>query len=148
MKLRELINSILLDKSLDYSEKAKKLGLLVTSKEVRELLPKPEKELPVLKEPLKPKTTDMKVLNLSLHGVYFDAILKGQKPIEFRDYNDYYIKRCTYEENGRRYLVPFDAITFFQGRMRSMTVALKDITCSQSYFMFHLGKILRPPKQA
>ena len=64
---------------------------------------------------------------------------EGRKKEEYRKYNDYYIERCTYEEDGRRYLVPFDALVLYQGK-RAMTVSLKDITCDGKHFVFHLGE--------
>ena len=82
---------------------------------------------------------------VSIHLVFFNEILKGKKKQEFRDYNDYYIKRCTYFENGRRYLVPFTTIAFYVGRgknARQMTVSVSNITCNGVYFIFHLGKVL------
>ena len=100
-------------------------------------------ELPKLKSKLTPKTTGMKILNLSIKSVYFDQIRRGTKKEEYRKYNDYYIERCTYEEDGRRYLVPFDALVLYQGK-RAMTVSLKDITCDGKHFVFHLGEILYP----
>lgn len=143
MSLQEEIQSIL-KSSLSYEEKGKKLAKLVTKQELNALLPKPKDEV-ALKEPLKPKTKGMKTLHLSIHKVYFDQIILGTKPIEYRDYNEYYIKRCTYEENGKRYIVPFDALVLYVGRGKnaySATVALKNITCDGHYFMFYLGKVL------
>ena len=102
----------------------------------------PEKP-PRLKNPLKPRTIGMRTLNLSIHDVYFKQILKGTKKQEYRDYKDYYINKCTYEEGGKRYLVPFDALNLYVGREKSMTVALTDITCDGRYFVFHLGRILK-----
>ena len=100
-------------------------------------------EYPVLKSKLKPKTQGMNSLNLSIKSVYYDQILRGAKKDEYRKYNEYYIERCTYEENGKRYLVPFDALVLYQGK-RAMVVALTDITCDGKYFVFHLGDILYP----
>ena len=144
MSLQKEIQSIL-KSSLSYEEKGKKLAKLVTKLELDALLPKP-KEVVALKEPLKPKTKGMKTLHLSIHKVYFDAIITGAKPIEFRDWkNEYYQRKCSYEENGKRYLTPFDAIVIHVGRgagALTATVALKDITCDGTYLMFHVGKVL------
>ena len=138
-EIQSIVNS-----KLSYEEKAKKLSEIITGRDVKELLP--DDEMPALKEPLKPKTKGMKILHLSLHGVYFDAIQKGVKTVEFRDNNEYYQKRCTYTENGKTYLVPYDAITFYQGKQRSMTVALTNIISNSRYFVFYLGEILYPKK--
>lgn len=144
--LRLEIDAILNDGSLDYEEKGKRLAKLVTQKELNKILPKPQ-DVPRLKEPLQPKTNGMKTLQLSIYNVYFDAIAAGTKKVEFREYKEYYINKCTYVENGIRYLRPFDAIVFYVGRgqnAKSMTVSLTDITCDGKYLMFHLGKILYP----
>lgn len=142
MSLRDEIQNIL-KSGLTYEEKAKRLATLVTGKELSTLLPKPE-DLPKLKEPLQPKKKGMKTLQLSIHDVYFNQIKRGTKKAEYRDYKDYYIDKCTYEEDGKKYLVPFDAITFHVGRAKSMTVALTNITCDGIYFVFHLGEVLYP----
>lgn len=145
MSLQDEIQAILNDSSLDYEAKGKELSKLVTQQELSALLPKP-KEVVALKEPLHPRTTNMRTLMLSIHKVYFDAILAGTKPIEYRDWtNQYYVNKCSYVENGKRYLKPFDALVLFVGRGKSAlsaTVALTDITCDGTYLMFHLGKVL------
>ena len=144
MSLQEEIQSIL-KSSLSYEEKGDRLAKLVTKQELSALLPKP-KEVVALKEPLKQKTKGMKTIAFSIHKVYFDEILAGTKPIEFRDWtNEYYQRKCSYVENGKRYLTPFDAIVLYVGRGKNAltaTVALTDITCDGTYLMFHLGKVL------
>lgn len=144
MALQEEIQSIL-KSSLSYEEKGKKLAKLVTKHELDALLPKPKEEV-ALKEPLKPKTKGMKTLHLSIHKVYFDEIILGTKPIEFRDWtNQYYVNKCSYVEDGKRYLTPFDAIVIHVGRgagALTATVALKNITCDGTYLMFWVGKVL------
>ena len=144
MTLTEEIESIRSNGALTYEQKVERLKKLIASHEIDAVLPKPQEELPRLKEPLKPKTKGMRTLNLALKPVYFDAILKGVKKQEFRDYTEYYINKCTYTEGGKRYLVPFDALVFYQGNSRSMTVALTDIQCNGKYFIFYLGEILYP----
>lgn len=138
-KIQKIVNS-----SLSYEEKGERLAELVTKQEVMALLP--QHGTVALKEPLKPKTSGMRTLNLSIHKVYFDAIITGAKPIEYRDWtNEYYQRKCSYEENGKRYLVPFDAIVLYVGRGKgalTATVALKDITCDGSNLMFWVGKVL------
>ena len=147
MSLREEIQAIKDDPTLSYEEKGKKMSKLVTSQELGSLLPKNQKGQPALKEPLKPKRENMRIINVSLYNVYFEQIERGTKKIEYRDWsNEYYQKKCSYVENGKRYLVPFDAITFHVGNKKSMTVALTDITCNGTYLMFHLGEILRKQK--
>ncbi len=144
MSLQEEIQSILRS-SLSYEEKGAKLAKLVTRQELNALLPKPVEQV-ALKEPLKPKTTGMRTLMLSIHKVYLDAILAGTKKIEYRDWtNDYYQRKCSYVEDGKRYLRPYDALVLFVGRGKNAltaTVALTDITCDGTYLMFHLGKVL------
>lgn len=145
MTLQEEIQAIVGDASLTYEAKAEKLSKLITKQELSAILPKPM-ETVALKEPLNPKTKGMKTLALSIHKVYFDEIIAGTKKIEFRDWgNEYYQRKCSYVENGKRYLTPFDAIVIFVGRGKgalTATIALTDITCDGTYLMFHLGKVL------
>ena len=143
MSLQEEINSIINDKQLTYDEKCKKLQKYLTLHEVRALLQEPI-EVVKLKEPLVPKPKDMRVLHLSVYNEIFKGILKGGH-IECRDYNEYYQSRCTYVEDGVRYLVPFDAITFYVGRgnnAKRATVAVKDIILDGGLLYFHLGDVL------
>ncbi|MGM9686567.1 MAG: hypothetical protein ACI3YI_10150 [Bacteroidaceae bacterium] len=132
-KLDEIRN----DGALDYKAKVGRLREAIIEFEKN-----PEKP-PRLKAPIKPKTMGMRVLNLSIHDVYFKQILKGTKKQEYRDYKDYYINKCTYVEGGVRYIVPFDALNLFVGSEKSATVAVTNITCDGRYFIFHLGKILK-----
>lgn len=144
MSLQEEINSIINDEQLTYDEKSKKLQKYLTPHEVRALLQEPI-EVVKLKEPLVPKNKDMRVLHLSVHREIFYEILKGRHDIECRDYNEYYQSRCTYVEDGVRYLVPFDAITFYVGRdnnAKRATVAVKDIVLDDGLLYFHLGDVL------
>ena len=143
MSLQEEINNIINDEQLTYDEKSQKLQKYLTIHEVRALLQEPI-EVVKLKEPLVPKTKDMRVLHLSVYNEIFEGILKGGH-IECRDYNEYYKSRCTYVENGVRYLVPFDAITFYVGRgnnAKRATVAVKDIIFDGGLLYFHLGDVL------
>ena len=89
MSLQEEINSIISDKQLTYDEKSKKLLMFLAPHEVRALLQEPT-ELVKLKEPLVPKTKDMRILHLSVYREIFEEILKGGHDIECRDYNEYY----------------------------------------------------------
>ena len=144
MSLQEEINRIISDKQLTYDEKSKKLLMFLAPHEVRALLQEPI-EVAKLKEPLVPKNKDMRVLYLSVHREIFEEILKGGHDIECRDYNEYYQSRCTYMEDGVRYLVPFDAITFYVGRgnnAKKATVAVKDIVLDDGLLYYHLGDVL------
>lgn len=141
MTLQDRIKSILGDKTLDYGGKARALARIVTTKELDELLPRPA-DLPRLKEPIRMKEKGLKTLNLSIKPVYYNQILGGSKKIEYRDYTEYYKQRCTYQEGGRLWLVPYDALVLHEGAKRSMTVRVVDITCDGAYFMFHLGDVL------
>ena len=145
MSLQEEVRNILKDASISHEEKGKRLAKLVTKQELNALMPK-EKETIALKEPLKPKRKGMKTIAFSIHKVYFDQIILGTKPIEYRDWtNDYYKRKCSYEENGKRYLTPFDAIVLYVGRGKgalTATVALKNITCDGTYLMFWVGDVL------
>ena len=144
MSLITEINSIISDKQLTYDEKSKKLLMFLAPHEVRALLQEPT-ELVKLKEPLVPKTKDMRILHLSVYREIFEEILRGGHDIECRDYNEYYKSRCTHVERGVRYLIPFDAITFYVGRgnnAKRATVAVKDIVLDDGLLYYHLGDLL------
>lgn len=144
MSLQEEIKSIIDDKQMTYDEKRKKLLKFMAPHEVSAMLPEPV-EVIRLKEPLKPKTEDMRILRLSVHYEIFESILKGGH-VECRDYSEYFKSRCTYEEGGVRYLVPFDAITFYVGRgarAKWATVALKDIVFDNGLLYFHMGEVIK-----
>ena len=82
---------------------------------------------------------------MSVYNDIFDSIIKGEQDVETRSYNEYFMNRCTYVENGVRYLVPYDAITFYVGRgekAKKATVAVEDIVCDGDLIYFYLGKIL------
>ena len=143
MSLQEEIQSIIKDTSLSNEEKRLRLSKFMTPHEVDIMLPKPV-EVVKLKEPLHPKTVDMHILHLSVYNHIFESILKGGH-VECREYTDYYKDRCTYVENGVRYLVPFDAITFYVGRgdrAKKATVLVKDITCDGEVILFYMGDII------
>lgn len=145
MSFQDEIKAIVVDGTLPYKEKREKLLKVATPHEVRALLPEPEERI-VLKEPLRAKVSglDMRILNLSVVTPIFDSILQ-RGHVECRDYNEYYIKRCTYMENGVRFLVPFDAINFYVGRgkhARRATVTLKDIVCDGTCILFYTDKVL------
>jgi len=143
MSLQEEIKSIIDDMQMTYDEKRSKLLKFMPSHEVRVMLPEPV-EVIRLKEPLKPKTPNMRILRLSVHSEIFESLLKGGH-VECREYSDYYKSRCTYEENGVMYLVPFDAITFYVGRghtAKKATILLKDITCDGEVILFYLGDVV------
>ena len=145
MSLLERINNIFTDDQLSYEEKRKKFLKLMTPQEVNAMLPNPStSEVVRLKEPLKPKSKDMRILRLSVCSDIFEGILNGGH-VECREYNEYYMSRCTYEEDGVRYLVPFDAITFYVGRgsrAKWATVALTDILLDDGLLYFHLGEVI------
>ena len=145
MTLQQEIQAIVNDATLDYDAKAEKLLRIITKQELSAVLPKPV-ETVALKEPLKPKTKGMSTLMLSIHKVFLDAILAGTKTVEYRDWgNQYYVNKCSYVEDGKRYLRPYDALVLFVGRGKNAltaTVALTDITCDGTYLKFHLGKVL------
>ena len=141
-KVKQEASAIIHDQEMTDEEKGKRLAKVITGRELKDVIP----EVVKLKEPLRPKTENMRTINLSIHKVYFNQILSGRKKIEFRDFtNEYYVRKCTYEENGKRYLVPFDAIVLWVGHGKgalTATVALTDITCSGGWLMFHVGKVL------
>jgi hypothetical protein len=145
MTLQEEIKAIIADAGLSYNEKREKLMKLMTPQEAKALLQKSSQlEVVELKEPLKPKKEDMRILRLSVFSEIFEDVLKGGH-VECREYSEYFKSRCTYEEDGVRYLVPFDAITFYVGRgdrAKKATVLLKDITCDGEVILFYLGDVI------
>lgn len=146
MSFQEEIKAIVGDGTMPYKEKREKLLKIVTPQEVRALLPEPEIRI-ALKEPLKAKESgaDMRIFNLSVANPIFDSILQGGH-MECRDYNEYDMERCTYVEDGIKYLVPFDAINFYVRRgkhARKATVTLKDIVCDGTCILFYTDNILR-----
>ena len=79
----------------------------------------------------------MKILHLNLYRKYFDAILKGEKTIEYRDITPYWSKRL---ENRH-----YDVIQFRNGYAKVapvMTVEYKGMYTSDSQYALVLGDIL------
>tara|TARA_R110000851_G_scaffold104979_1_gene223001 strand:+ start:24 stop:287 length:264 start_codon:yes stop_codon:yes gene_type:complete len=81
----------------------------------------------------------MKILHLNLYRKYFDAILKGDKTIEYRDITPYWSKRL----EGRYY----DVIQFRNGYAKIapvMIVEYKGLVTDDLYgrYAIQLGKIL------
>ncbi len=87
----------------------------------------------------------MKVLHLNLYRKYFDAILKGDKVVEYRDITPYWSKRL----EGRHY----DIIQFRNGYAKvaptmkvelapTMKVEYKGMYTSGSQYALILGDIL------
>lgn len=145
MSLREEINAIVMDDNLAYEEKKVRLLSLVTPREAEALLKK-KIEIPTLKEPLPKWEQGAKTLRLPLLKVYLESVLRGGFEDE-RGFSEYYKKRCTYEENGKTYLKPYSALTFFCGRdskAQWATVELLNIKVDSSgeMIMFTCGKVL------
>ena len=83
----------------------------------------------------------MKVLHLNLYRKYFDAILKGDKVVEYRDITPYWSKRL----EGRHY----DVIQFRNGYAKvapTMVVEFKGMGTvtfqTTPTYAIQLGKIL------
>ena len=84
----------------------------------------------------------MKILHLNLYRKYFDAILKGEKTIEYRDITPYWSKRL----EGRYY----DLIKFKNGYRKDapeMVVEYKGMDTvnykNELTYAIGLGKILK-----
>ena len=78
-----------------------------------------------------------KVLHLNLYRKYFDAILNGEKTIEYREITPYWSKRL----EGRHY----DVIQFRNGYAKVapvMMVEFKGMYTSGQEYAIVLGKIL------
>jgi len=79
----------------------------------------------------------MKVLHLNLYRKYFDAILKGDKVVEYRDITPSWSKRL----EGRHY----DVIQFRNGYAKiapTMVVEYKGMTIDDNRYAIELGNIL------
>ena len=79
----------------------------------------------------------MKILHLNLYRKYFDAILKGDKTIEYRDITPHWSKRL----EGRYY----DVIKFRNGYAKvapEMVVEYKGVGIDEDRYAIQLGKIL------
>lgn len=79
----------------------------------------------------------MKVLHLNLYRKYFDAILKGDKVVEYRDITPYWSKRL----EGRHY----DIIQFRNGYAKvapTMVVEYKGMGIDDGKYAIQLGNIL------
>ena len=143
--LKEEINTILQDGTMSRPEKLSRLIRIVTTHEAHTLLGQAQEDTIVLKKKPYTHKDGMRILNLSIHRVFFDEIIQGTKKNEYRNLTDYYRRRCTYEENGKRYLIPYNAVCFNVGRGKrrlSATVALTGIVCEDGFLIFNLGEIL------
>ena len=145
MSISEEIKAIIADATISFEDKRKKLSKLMTLQEVNALLPKPA-EVIRLKHPYgsSPKGTGSLNLNLSVVKPIFDSVLNGNH-IECRDYNGYFKDKCTYVEDGERYLIPFDTITFYVGKGKNAKWAkseVTNITCDGDCLYFHLGQVI------
>lgn len=96
-------------------------------------------------------------LNVSIYAVYFDAINRGTKTVEYRDMKDYWIDRLvdkskypnmTNDEikhhllkGGKYYPAHYDTITFFNNQ-RKLTMEVKGIEVYDHHttFAIKLGK--------
>ena len=79
----------------------------------------------------------MKILHLNLYRKYFDAILKGEKTIEYRDITPYWSKRL----EGRYY----DVIKFKNGYRKDapeMVVEYKGMDIDEGRYAIQLGRVL------
>jgi ASC-1-like (ASCH) protein len=82
------------------------------------------------------------ILHLNLHRKFFDAIARGEKPIEYRDRTAYWRKRL----EGRKY----DAILFRNGYATDAPEMLVEFRGLRrygrgrdAYYAIRLGRILR-----
>ena len=92
-------------------------------------------------------TTGMKVLTLNIKKMYFDAIMSGEKKIEYRELKQTTLNKYTYldESDGKRYLRRYDALRLIVGGSKdaeSALVQVTDITYNDGIVEYHLGLIL------
>ena len=100
------------------------------------------------------------IINMSLYAVYFDAILRGAKTTEYRDFSDYWIGKLVDKAfyNGMTAGEIKDALTSgrmplkynnykyirFWNKERNMLVEVKDVKVHKGHSMFaiKLGNII------
>lgn len=94
-------------------------------------------------------TSGIKVLNLIIKKIYFDAIIKGTKKIEYRQLKQTTLNKYTYldESDGKRYLKRYDALRLFVGYNKDRESALVQVTNttyrnSDEVVEYHLGTVL------
>lgn len=93
--------------------------------------------------------TGFKVLTLPIERVYFDAIISGEKKVEYRELKQTTISRYTYLDpaDGKRYLRPYDILRLGVGYATDRETALIQITdivydTENKVVEYHLGKVL------
>lgn len=91
----------------------------------------------------------LKVLPLTIKGMYLKQILDGTKTIECRELKQNTMNKFTYvdEADGKRYLRRYDALRLSTGHNRDGSSALVEVTDitfdkDSSSVQFHLGRVL------
>ncbi len=82
-------------------------------------------------------TAEKKILHLTLHRKWFDAIRSGRKKEEYRDPTPYWDKRLEFKT--------FDVVRFVNGYGKNrpfMVVECEGTHRCRSGWIIHLGKIL------
>lgn len=102
----------------------------------------------------------MRIENLSLKSVYFDAINRGVKTVEYRDMTPYYINKFVdkshyqglddneiiekIRKEGKAHFLPLDGLRFHNnGRILTMEVVGIEVYDGHTTFAIKLGKRLK-----
>lgn len=98
-------------------------------------------------------TTGMKVLTLNIKKVFFDAIISGEKEVEYREVKQTTLNKYTYIDgaDGKRYLRRYDALHLYVGYHKDREhaiVEVKDITYlkEDNEIAYRLGMVLEHVK--
>jgi len=91
--------------------------------------------------------SNLKVLSLVIKKIYFDAIMSGEKTIEYRELKQTTMNKYTYidSEDNKRYLRRYDALRLYIGydkNRESALVEVTNITYDEGTVEYHLGRVL------
>lgn len=93
--------------------------------------------------------TGLRVLTLPIERCNFDAIISGEKVVEYRELKQTTLSRYTYLDpaDGKRYIRPYDVLRLGVGYASDRETALVQITkieydAAHSVVEYHLGKVL------
>lgn len=93
--------------------------------------------------------TGLRVLTLPIERCYFNAIISGEKDVEYRELKQTTLSRYTYIDpaDGKRYLRPYDVLRLGVGYASDRETALVQIAkieydAAHHIVEYHLGKVL------
>ncbi len=93
--------------------------------------------------------TNMKILTLSIKQIFFDAILSGEKNVEYRELKPTRMSLYTEvdKSTGKRYIRRYDALRLSAGYNKDRDILLVEVKDTvykkeENMIEYHLGKIL------